>query len=383
MRKIPRGLLAFYFVFGHTINAQCANLCDGPCIVSLTFSNGGSISAESPAILSFGNNAVFSIGDGGVIISNEGGSGNGSVNDVLKVGGEIPAGASIALSKGDELKFGANGILNLGDGGNISYTDGSQLFIEGANVVDINASGAVTLGEIHIYGEVTLAGEEINIPNSPDPGGVYLTDRDTKTMLHIGAQNVTVENIVEAGQINIDGLAVLDGQLIAPSLNVVQTDGCDEAMHSDVVLTAGLVPEAVSPSIDCTKSIANTAAGAISFSSGTLSLQPIATETPTGVFRPLVPAVALPSPETAAADAGEDKIVQSSNKTDPPQVNPFSNSQNEIAQSDEAETVTKGGGALFGLIVAMFGGLLFRFSEFALRKMSERDTCSTREGYTF
>ncbi len=134
MKKLFFSLL-FILAFASTsYGAANSSLCDVSCNLTISFPDGGAITAVEPLTIVFGE--------------------SGFINDGASTTG-YPAGDSVSLAAGESLSFTAGGALNLGAAGNIYYT---SMRIDTSGEIDITAVGGaeqITIQDLELTG-VTL-----------------------------------------------------------------------------------------------------------------------------------------------------------------------------------------------------------------------------------
>ena len=145
-------------------------LCDTSCDLTISFPNGGTLTATEEL--------TFTFGVGGVINLGEGGSVNVAVQPASLV---FSTGGTLTLDVGESITFGVGGFINTVSGGDFNYTDievttdvdFEVLLDEGStqiNVSKIVASGGGSLtitadGVVNIIGSLSVDGE-ISITSS-------------------------------------------------------------------------------------------------------------------------------------------------------------------------------------------------------------------------
>ncbi len=152
-------------------------LCDETCVFSITFPEGGSVTAVN-------DDVVFEFGEGGYI------------DDGTVTTGYTPL-DPLFLYAGDTLVFGAGGSIDLGLGGNIQY-----------NSISVTTTGVVTI-------EATGGTGAIRIQDAEFYGGVIVLDSDAiveGTLSLYGDVTVTANSILEnIGTITGDGVITGEG----------------------------------------------------------------------------------------------------------------------------------------------------------------------------
>jgi len=137
-----RYLAAFFFTLLFSHNVFADNLCHASCELTITFPGGGSIEAVEALTLTFG--------DGGVV--NDGSATTG-----------YAAGDSVVLLAGESITFGTEGLLTLGAGGNITYTDMRFITTGGASIKAVGGSRTITIANLVISGGLNITLDAINI----------------------------------------------------------------------------------------------------------------------------------------------------------------------------------------------------------------------------
>jgi len=152
--------ITLIFLFLFTNSTFAANLCDASCNLTITFPDGGSITAVEPLTITFG--------DGGLV-------------DTVAAIMPYVNGNTLTLGAGEALTFEAGGSFNLGMAGNIDYTN-----------VAIETTGLITMAAVG--GAETITFLDVNIS-----GGTVVLNSDT-----------TVEiGLTLSGDITISGSASL------------------------------------------------------------------------------------------------------------------------------------------------------------------------------
>lgn len=135
-------LTGFFLSLLFTGNLFASMLCDSSCKLSITFPDGGSIEAVESITVTFG--------DGGF------------VDDGIVVTG-YSAGDTLSLSVGESLVFHDEAAIELGNGGNIDYSD---ILIISNGVMELSAVGASE--KILIYDITLLGSVSLNISSNVD-----------------------------------------------------------------------------------------------------------------------------------------------------------------------------------------------------------------------
>ena len=140
-------LVLFLILTFLTTNAYSSNLCDEQCTLVIDFPSGGSIEANSPVVITFG--------DSGLVQT--------PVTSTAYLAGE-----TISLNAGESIIFFDGGHFDIGDAGNIDYTN---LTITTDGTIDLSATGGSeslnippTGGQLSlIAGEFSVRAPVINI----------------------------------------------------------------------------------------------------------------------------------------------------------------------------------------------------------------------------
>lgn len=214
--KYLAGLL-FAFLL-HT-NVGATVLCDASCELAITFPAGGSITADEGMLITFGSGGILNLGAAGTINTNP-----------QPLGSDYSSGGQLLLAKGDSINFDVDGLLLLGDGGNIYYT-----------AITVSSSGAASLSAVD-------NSESIVIDNLTISGGLNIT--------------FVAKNISVTGELIISSGSTLN--LIADT-DEPGTSVCSIQDPSGVVLTSG------SGSIDTTDSC-NTISSDLSLSTDVVNI---------------------------------------------------------------------------------------------------------------
>lgn len=82
--------------------ANADNLCDASCALTITFPDGGAIIADQEMTITFGDGALI---------------------DTAATQTAYVMGNTYSLNSGESLLFGANGSFDIGDSGNVDYTE--------------------------------------------------------------------------------------------------------------------------------------------------------------------------------------------------------------------------------------------------------------------
>ncbi len=131
MKKLFFTLLFFLAFAGTSYAAANSSLCDASCNLTISFPDGGAITAIEPLTIVFGE--------------------SGFINDGATTTG-YSAGDTVSLAAGESLSFAAGGMLDLGAAGNIEYT---SMRIDTSGDIDITAVGGaeqITIQDLELTG---------------------------------------------------------------------------------------------------------------------------------------------------------------------------------------------------------------------------------------
>ncbi len=131
MKKLFFTLLFFLAFAGTSYGAANSSLCDASCNLTISFPDGGAITAVEPLTIVFGE--------------------SGFINDGATTTG-YSAGDTVSLAAGKSLSFAAGGMLDLGAAGNIEYT---SMRIDTSGEIDITAVGGaeqITIQDLELTG---------------------------------------------------------------------------------------------------------------------------------------------------------------------------------------------------------------------------------------
>jgi len=160
--------------------AAGANLCDGPCTITLDFADGGTLASDG-ATITFGTGGSLVLGTGGTLTLGTG----GSITPVADPP-DMSAGGTLVLGTGGSIQFGAGGELRTAAGGNISLNESTALAVTGASGASVDATQSVHLGDLTAVGTAsltaggTITGGDIASPIHFDSTGdiTILSDAD-------------------------------------------------------------------------------------------------------------------------------------------------------------------------------------------------------------
>jgi len=245
MKKIIA--LLFLLLCTKTVLAQ--SLCDASCNLTITFPDGGSITALEPLTITFG--------DGGLV-------------DTVATTTAYVNGNTLMLAMGDVVAFGAGGSFDLGASGNVDYTniaiattgDIAIEAIEGAGTItfdnvsftagtlnvnsdvmvdgNLTLTGGVTLvsaGSITVTGTLNWSGDgTISSTGAFSNTGTISISSGTLTL---GSGLITSSGTITAvsGSLDIQGagsLTLADGQIVTNA-----TLGAIELNNANAVINAG------------------------------------------------------------------------------------------------------------------------------------------------
>ena len=156
--------------------AARADLCDGPCSVTMDFANGGAITSDG-ATITFSSGGALVLGAGGSITLGTGGSLTPNQDPP-----DMSNGGTLVLGTGGSVQFGAGGSLDSGDAGGIDLAEASDLAVTGATSVAVDAAQSVHLGLLDTDGTATVtAGGSIDQGDTSSPIHVDATSSITVT----------------------------------------------------------------------------------------------------------------------------------------------------------------------------------------------------------
>ncbi len=219
MKKLFFSLLFFLAFASTSYGAANSSLCDASCNLTISFPDGGAITAIEPLTIVFGE--------------------SGFINDGATTTG-YPAGDTISLAAGESLSFAAGGALSLGTAGNIDYT---SMRIDTSGEIDITAVGGA---------------EQITIRDMELTGGTLVLNAVSTIWGGVDAINANI--FVNAGIMPID------------STNGQQTAGCNSTSGSyggGVTISSGVTLADPTGCINTTNNITIDP----NFLTGTLTIQ--------------------------------------------------------------------------------------------------------------
>ncbi|MGH8442637.1 MAG: hypothetical protein ACRETF_07010 [Nevskiaceae bacterium] len=225
--------------------SMAANLCDGPCSLTIDFPQGGSISAPDGATLMFGpEGALLELGEGGAIAFGEGGGfhplENGPPTMVF--------GGTIVLGPGGSIQFGPSGSLATGEYGAIAAEGAFE--VVSARAVSIDSPTAVRVGDLTTHGVIEVVSQDGDIlyEEAGSPFTFTMPPDDTESHFTVtavgdvtwgklrGAPNISV-TAMNADSINIFVEAtLLPGEPVDPALS------CGGASAGTLYLTSSGTP---------------------------------------------------------------------------------------------------------------------------------------------
>lgn len=174
--------------------AAPADLCEGPCSVTMDFANGGSISS-SGATITFSTGGALVLGTGGSITLGTGGSLTPNQDPP-----DMSNGGTLVLGQGGSVQFGTGGSLDSGDAGGIDLAEAGNLAVAGASSVSVDSTQSVHLGTLETGGTATLtAGGTIDAGDTSSPIHLETTTGITVT----SGANVTYSTVT-AGTVELN-----------------------------------------------------------------------------------------------------------------------------------------------------------------------------------
>lgn len=218
--------LIFLILFTNYVSA--INLCDTSCNLTITFPDGGSITAVEPLMFIFGD--------------------DGLVDTATAVTAYVN-GNTLMLGAGEVLWFDAGGSFDLGTGGNITYTNmaivatgalsigavGGTITIQDMSItaasVVINAGVINVTGSINVESDLTLAGG-----SSLEGSGSMILDPDSLTVIGVGSINV--DTTLSIYDLNNPGTLVNIGDVSATPVTEITIDGVLYTRGDGLVFTA-------------------------------------------------------------------------------------------------------------------------------------------------
>lgn len=229
-------------------------LCDASCNLTITFPDGGSITAVEPL--------TFTFGDGGLV-------------DTVSTTTAYVNGNTLVLGGGEVITFSTGGSFDLGTSGNIDYTNMTIATTGDITIETVGGTATITILDMNITdGPLVLNGGDVSIENNLTlSGDLTITGTGTGTLeLISGTTNLeadldisngsiistsgslTVSNsVIDIGEINITSLTeiTVDGVLYTSDDNLVFKDP-DGATGSLELVDDGFVfvPDVVEQSAD-------------------------------------------------------------------------------------------------------------------------------------
>jgi hypothetical protein len=147
--------------------AASADLCDGPCSITMDFTDGGTISGQG-ATLVFGTGGSLVLGTGGSLTLGTGGSITPATDPP-----DMSGGGTVVFGEGGSIVFGTGGSLDTQAGGGIDPGEVGDFSVDGAVDVTVEASASIHLGVLETDGaaRITAAGS--------------IEDLDVSTPIHL------------------------------------------------------------------------------------------------------------------------------------------------------------------------------------------------------
>ena len=211
-------LVCLFFTFLITHNVFASTLCEGSCDLVISFTDGGSITADEALQISFGSGGALNLGAAGTINTNP-----------QPVSSDYVAGGVLLLAKGDSITFDNAGSITLGTGGNIDYTD-----------MTVNATSTGGASIKAVGGTETIVIDSFTIS-----GGLNITF-EAQTLSVIGDLTIEPDSVLtliaETGGVTPSVCNVQDSTngLIISTGNIVTTDTCN-TISGGLSLPAGTV----------------------------------------------------------------------------------------------------------------------------------------------
>jgi len=155
-------LTSLIFLFLFTNSTFAGDLCDASCNLTITFPDGGSITAVE--------SLTFTFGDGGLV-------------DTVATTTAYVNGNTLMLGVGEALTFEAGSSFDLGLGGNIDYTDMAIVTTGDVVLEVVGGAGAIVIDSMSITAEtisfiapsVTVEGNLVFANDSTISGGGDIT----------------------------------------------------------------------------------------------------------------------------------------------------------------------------------------------------------------
>ena len=196
--------------------SYASNLCDDTCSITISFPTGGSIAAIEPATITFG--------DGGLV-------------DTVDTVTAYLSGDTIVLNAGESLEFGSSGSFDIGDMGNIDYTnisvitDGDVSMEATSGIGQIGSPQGGTLS-IKADRHTSITGSSIIISDW-DIESEFITIESTGDIVVVGEDSVSNEPV----NCEISALSGSNSSLtISNGLMIDSTDSCD-TINSTITAT--------------------------------------------------------------------------------------------------------------------------------------------------
>ena len=119
-----RRFFTLFFLCFSVTTVFADNLCEPSCNFSVSFPDGGSITAVEPLVFTFAVDGVLNLGTTGAV--------NAAVQPVSL---DFSSGGFLTLAKGESITFSSGGLLETGQEGNLNYSD---IEIDTTDIVTVN-----------------------------------------------------------------------------------------------------------------------------------------------------------------------------------------------------------------------------------------------------
>jgi len=136
-------------------NVQAVTLCNASCELIITFPDGGSIIASEAVLFTFGSDGQLNLGAAGTINTNP-----------QPASTDYTLGGTLALAKGEGISFDSGGVIRLGVGGNVEYSD---MVIDStggsARVKAVGNTESIFIDNLTILGtmSITMEGRQLSL----------------------------------------------------------------------------------------------------------------------------------------------------------------------------------------------------------------------------
>lgn len=168
-----------------------APLCDiDPCRLTIDFGAGGLIATDYGLEIRFGEQGVLDLGQGGQLIL---GTNGAATLDLAQWPMHVATGDVLRLGENGQIIFGPNGRIDTGEEGAITGQSAGQLFIESAGMTTIFSAGQLNLGEITSpEGVVSLSSGERMVT------GHELADTLNQELLRVTYRGTAPDSVLRA-----------------------------------------------------------------------------------------------------------------------------------------------------------------------------------------